>query len=385
MVLKQPVLESPCLCPDLGPYPAAAFTHTCASAHPCSPQVLDRLWSLLPLALAPLPVNALVYTLDGVLVGASDFKYMMTAMVGASAVAAGSLVVVQEEGWGIQVCGGGVPWGGGQGGGVANRGAAAVAHGRRSGHSHAPSLPGLTPQRCSHSAMHPQGVWVSLGLLMAARLATLLYRFQSEAGPLPPSAALPAGALGAAASSLQENDTTFSALGEEAAAASAAPAAPALQQPVVAPAVINQVVPRPAPASRVRQRTASRRRGAAAQPPTQPAAQPTAAVLVPLASYDLPAAALSLEECRPGMHWELLPSTSLPGAATAASVRAGAEAAPVPTCVRDGSVVEAALAEAEAQLHQHSLGMIPAGHEEAALMDSDTGHAQPPHQQPPQQ
>jgi hypothetical protein len=31
------------------------------------------------------------------------------------------------------------------------------------------------------------GVWGALGLLMASRLATMAWRYQSEAGPLPPS------------------------------------------------------------------------------------------------------------------------------------------------------------------------------------------------------
>jgi MATE family multidrug resistance protein len=35
--------------------------------------VLDQIRALVPLAVLPLPINALVYTLDGVLVGASDF------------------------------------------------------------------------------------------------------------------------------------------------------------------------------------------------------------------------------------------------------------------------------------------------------------------------
>lgn len=35
--------------------------------------ILGQIHTLVPLAVLPLPVNALVYTLDGVLVGASDF------------------------------------------------------------------------------------------------------------------------------------------------------------------------------------------------------------------------------------------------------------------------------------------------------------------------
>ena len=36
------------------------------------------------------------------------------------------------------------------------------------------------------------GVWYALGLLMVSRLATMVWRYQSEDGPLPPSAALAA-------------------------------------------------------------------------------------------------------------------------------------------------------------------------------------------------
>jgi hypothetical protein len=81
----------------------------------------------------PLPINALVYTLDGVLVGASDFGYLMKAMIGASAVAASLLVMVEPSGTGLE------------------------------------------------------GVWTALAVLMVGRLATLGWRFQSADGPLPPT------------------------------------------------------------------------------------------------------------------------------------------------------------------------------------------------------
>ncbi len=35
--------------------------------------ILGQIHQLVPLAVLPLPINALVYTLDGILVGASDF------------------------------------------------------------------------------------------------------------------------------------------------------------------------------------------------------------------------------------------------------------------------------------------------------------------------
>ncbi len=94
--------------------------------------VLQQVRALLPLALAPLPVNALVYTFDGILVGASDFNFLMGAMLGASALAAGLLLVVEPAGLGLQ------------------------------------------------------GVWAALAVLMVARFATLSVRFQSLSGPLPP-------------------------------------------------------------------------------------------------------------------------------------------------------------------------------------------------------
>lgn len=51
---------------------------------PSPVQVRSLVLQLLPLAVAMLPVNSLVYVLDGVLVGASDFKFLALAMVGAA-------------------------------------------------------------------------------------------------------------------------------------------------------------------------------------------------------------------------------------------------------------------------------------------------------------
>eukprot|EP00879_Flechtneria_rotunda_P003921 GHRR01004161.1.p1 GENE.GHRR01004161.1~~GHRR01004161.1.p1 ORF type:complete len:563 (+),score=209.33 GHRR01004161.1:649-2337(+) len=95
--------------------------------------ILGDIHQLVPLAVLPLPINALVYTLDGVLVGASDFEWMAAMMVGASAVAASMLVMVEPSGAGLQ------------------------------------------------------GVWASLAVLMLGRLITLGWRFQSASGPLPPA------------------------------------------------------------------------------------------------------------------------------------------------------------------------------------------------------
>lgn len=38
--------------------------------------VAAAVWALLPLVICMLPLNALVYVLDGIMVGASDFKYL---------------------------------------------------------------------------------------------------------------------------------------------------------------------------------------------------------------------------------------------------------------------------------------------------------------------
>lgn len=45
----------------------------CFAPLPTDDNILGQIHQLVPLAVLPLPINALVYTLDGVLVGASDF------------------------------------------------------------------------------------------------------------------------------------------------------------------------------------------------------------------------------------------------------------------------------------------------------------------------
>lgn len=102
---------------------------------------------LLPLAVGMLPVNAVVYVLDGVLVGASDFKFLAGAMVLSAACAVGVLLQVEPSGLGLT------------------------------------------------------GVWASLGALMALRLATLMWRYNSAGSPVPPlPPAAPAAAPASAAS-----------------------------------------------------------------------------------------------------------------------------------------------------------------------------------------
>jgi MATE family multidrug resistance protein len=92
--------------------------------------------AILPIAVAMLPINAAVYVFDGILVGASDFKWMAGAMVVAAASAVGLLMGVE------------------------------------------PMELGLT------------GVWGALAVLMTGRLATLVWRYQSPNGPLPPHGSL---------------------------------------------------------------------------------------------------------------------------------------------------------------------------------------------------
>jgi putative MATE family efflux protein len=100
------------------------------------PGVTSAAEAILPIAVAMLPINAAVYVFDGILVGASDFKWMAGAMVIAAASAVGLLMGVE------------------------------------------PMELGLT------------GVWGALAVLMTGRLATLVWRYQSPNGPLPPFSSL---------------------------------------------------------------------------------------------------------------------------------------------------------------------------------------------------
>lgn len=94
--------------------------------------VEDEALSILPLACAMLPINAAVYVLDGVLVGASDFRFLAVGMLAAAGTAVPLLLLVE------------------------------------------PLKLGLT------------GVWGSLAVLMASRLALLTWRYNSSKGPLRP-------------------------------------------------------------------------------------------------------------------------------------------------------------------------------------------------------
>lgn len=87
--------------------------------------------SIYPLAVGALPLNALVYVLDGVLVGARDFSWMAGAMV-VAAVASGGLLTTMSQGY--------------------------------------------------DDGLGLKGVWIALVVLMASRLGMLVWRYVD--GPL---------------------------------------------------------------------------------------------------------------------------------------------------------------------------------------------------------
>ncbi len=92
-------------------------------------QVTESIKSILPIALAMLPVNGAVYVLDGILVGSRDFKWMAMAM----SLAAGCVVVFLAA---VEPLDLGLP-----------------------------------------------GVWYALAGLMLLRMMTLVWRFESKSGP----------------------------------------------------------------------------------------------------------------------------------------------------------------------------------------------------------
>eukprot|EP00890_Picochlorum_soloecismus_P002412 jgi/Picsp_1/3171/NSC_06011-R1_dna-damage-inducible protein f len=96
--------------------------------------VEQAILSILPIAIAMLPVNAGVYVLDGILVGSRDFKWMAKAMTVAAGSAIALLATVE-------------PW-----------------------------------------ELGLEGVWYALAALMTFRLGTLLWRYYSPDGPLAPIA-----------------------------------------------------------------------------------------------------------------------------------------------------------------------------------------------------
>ena len=127
--------------------------------------VVAAVAALAPLAMGVLPLNAAVYVLDGVLLGAGDFAFLAAAMAGAAGV---SVFVLSAVG----------------------------GSGAYSSSSSSPlsSLFHLFPSFSSSSSpslsspdvagLEP--VWAALVALMACRLVSLAWRFQAEAGPVPP-------------------------------------------------------------------------------------------------------------------------------------------------------------------------------------------------------
>ncbi|GAX77302.1 hypothetical protein CEUSTIGMA_g4748.t1 [Chlamydomonas eustigma] len=83
---------------------AAAFT--LASLHwphlySQDSEVLSAVSVLLPWALLMLPINAMAYVLDGALVGAEDFRFMVLAMTRSVVAAMGPLLMVESAGLGL--------------------------------------------------------------------------------------------------------------------------------------------------------------------------------------------------------------------------------------------------------------------------------------------
>jgi len=127
-------------------------------------RVVAAVAALAPLAMGVLPLNAAVYVLDGVLLGAGDFAFLAAAMAGAAGVSVFVLGAV-----------------GGGGGEVASSASSSLLS----------PLPHLFsfPSPSSSSSPDVAGlepVWAALVALMACRLVSLVWRFQSDAGPVPP-------------------------------------------------------------------------------------------------------------------------------------------------------------------------------------------------------
>jgi putative MATE family efflux protein len=71
------------------------------------PAVIDRTQAVWPLFVAMMPLNGAVFALDGILIGASDTRYLMWAMLVAAAVYVPIALLALHHGWGIT----GVWWG----------------------------------------------------------------------------------------------------------------------------------------------------------------------------------------------------------------------------------------------------------------------------------
>jgi putative MATE family efflux protein len=66
------------------------------------PQVLAQCALLWPLFALMQPLNGAVFALDGILIGASDGRYLALSMAAAFAACAASLALVVHEGWGVR-------------------------------------------------------------------------------------------------------------------------------------------------------------------------------------------------------------------------------------------------------------------------------------------
>jgi MATE family multidrug resistance protein len=123
---------------------------------------LAAVGALWPLAVAPLPMNAVIYVLDGVMVGAGDFKFLCGAMAASAMAAAGTLAATEGALFGLGTAGAG-----------------------------------------QDAVQALAAVWAALAVLMGGRVATLLWRYwYSPGSPL----ALVDGATAAAAEEEDKDD-----------------------------------------------------------------------------------------------------------------------------------------------------------------------------------
>jgi Na+-driven multidrug efflux pump len=63
--------------------------------------VIDRAQAVWPLFAAIMPPGAAVFALDGILIGASDTRYLMWSMLAAAAVYIPLALLALDQGWGI--------------------------------------------------------------------------------------------------------------------------------------------------------------------------------------------------------------------------------------------------------------------------------------------
>eukprot|EP00210_Caulerpa_lentillifera_P002402 g2303.t1 len=94
---------------QLGAYLGGLMTLIYAAGYPLLPQVftsdaavVDSIHQILPLAILMLPVNSVAYVFDGVMIGASDFKFMAWSMAASCFIASASLLMVVPYHWGLE-------------------------------------------------------------------------------------------------------------------------------------------------------------------------------------------------------------------------------------------------------------------------------------------